>query len=86
LAKKAEASSKKEKKVEYDYYVIDDSQSLGKGSQGEVLVAQNLETQVFAAVKVQRNNSPSFTDDLAIERRNLAMRERLLATAEVIDS
>ncbi|MCS5711049.1 protein kinase domain-containing protein [Candidatus Berkiella aquae] len=86
LARKEGVSGKKVKKSDFDYYAIDDSQSLGKGSQGEVLVAENIETQVFAAVKVQRNNSPSFTDDLAIERRNLAMRQRLLATAEVIDA
>lgn len=73
--------SKNLKLTQIDLHAIDFRKVLGEGSQGKVVLAQNLITRHFAAVKIQVPNGPAFHEDLERERRNLRLSNRLLACA-----
>jgi|GEM_PF-3990423 len=83
------ADDKKHKKIRLknvDLYVLSHTHVLGEGSQGKVILAQHVTTGRLAAAKIQTPNSPSFDQDLAIERRNLSLCERLYACGQVAPS
>ncbi len=63
------------------YFAIDLTKSAGKGAQGEVLLAQNLHTRSWAAVKIINPLSINADEDFAREKKNLARCNRLLGTA-----
>lgn len=83
VLKDADKSQKKIKLKDVDLYVIDENLILGEGSQGKVVLAQHIPSGRFAATKIQKPSSPSFDDDLKIERRNLSLTERLYGYASV---
>jgi serine/threonine protein kinase len=58
--------------------------TLGEGSQGKVVLGQDIVSGKLTAVKIQTANSPSFDTDLSIERRNLSVTKRLHACAKEI--
>lgn len=81
------SDQKKHKKIQLkhlDLFVLDHSRVLGEGSQGKVILGQDIASGKLTAVKVQKSNSPSFDTDLKIERRNLALCNRLYACAKEI--
>lgn len=83
VARKPEIKESTELELnQLDYYVVDYRQVLGEGSQGKVVLAQNILTRQLAAVKMQIPNGPAFDEDLIKERRNLARCNRLLACAK----
>ncbi len=75
--------SKKLRLKQLDLYAIDYRHVLGEGSQGQVVLAQNILTRQLAAVKIQIPNGPAFDEDLEKERRNLRLCNRLLACAKL---
>lgn len=82
LARKPSVQESKNLKLKHiDLHAIDFQKILGEGSQGKVVLAQNLSTRQFAAVKIQVPNGPAFLEDLERERRNLKLSNRLMACA-----
>jgi serine/threonine protein kinase len=65
----------------FSLYVIDPTKFVGKGGQGQVVLAQEITSEQWAAVKILKPGMPSFEEDVIREERNLKLCERLLGTA-----
>ncbi len=63
-------------------FILDPKHTLGKGGQGEVVLAQNIETAELVAIKVQNALlNMNFEEDLTRERRNLRQYKNRLVSA-----
>lgn len=60
------------------FYLIEETKKLGKGAQGEVVLAIHCEEEEWAAVKIMRPKSICFDEDFKRETQNLSRCGRLL--------